>query len=59
MIEHTDSLSKTASWVVIRRADHYPMFETFNAKILDHLNYDKYDAIPILKWLGMVNRGEV
>lgn len=47
---------KTASWVVRRLATGEVLFETFNPRILDVLNKEKYEAVPIMDHLIELNR---
>ena len=47
---------KTASWVVRRLENGEVLFETFNPRILDVLNTDKYEAVPIMDYLIGLNR---
>ena len=55
-LEPTNSLSRTASWVIVRLADNAPLFETYNPKVVAHLNAAKYKAVPILEYLQDFNR---
>ena len=47
---------ETASWVIRNKATKEVMFETFNRNIVWKLNYDKYEAVPILAYLQEINR---
>jgi len=47
---------KTASWVVREKSTGTVIFETFNQAIVDALNCEKYEAVPILTYLQEVNR---
>lgn len=49
------SLLKTASWVVRRLATGEVMFETFNPKVVEALNTERYEAVPILAYLQSLN----
>jgi len=55
-LEATNSLGRTASWVIVRLADNAPLFETYNPKVIAHLNAAKYKAVPILEYLQDFNR---
>lgn len=46
---------KTASWIIRDKTTKRILVETFNKKIVDHLNTDKYEAIPILEYLVEIN----
>lgn len=49
------SLSRTASWVIVRLSDGEAMFETFNRRIAEAINRDRYKAVPILQHLQTLN----
>lgn len=56
-MSHTNSLSRTASWVIIELSTGAVVFETFNeALATKHLNTSKFKAVPILEWLQGLNR---
>jgi capsid portal protein len=46
---------ETASWVIRNKVTEEVIFETFNQKIVDKLNTDKYEAVPILDYLVSLN----
>jgi hypothetical protein len=46
---------KTASWVIIDRATGAAILETFNPKAVPCLNTERYEAVPILAYLGALN----
>lgn len=46
---------KTASWVIVSKETGKAVMETFNQKLAEHVNTDKYQAIPILKYLVSLN----
>jgi hypothetical protein len=54
MIMPTQSLSRTASWV-IKRLDGEIIFETYDARLVSALNTEKYIAVPILEHLQSLN----
>ena len=47
---------KVSSFVVIRKEDGVAVFETFNHEIVKKLNKEKYEAIPIMKYLCDLNK---
>lgn len=55
-IEPTNSLSRTASWVLRNKATGEVVMETFDRKKVDALNTDKYEAVPIQEHLASLNR---
>lgn len=52
----TCSLDEPGSWVVERLEDGKPLFETFDPKVAKAINTGKYRAVPILEYLGNLNR---
>lgn len=52
----TNSLGKTASWVIKNRETGEIIMETFNRKHVDALNTAKYEAVPILEHLQSLNK---
>ena len=46
---------KTASWIIIERATGAAVLETFNPKAVACLNTERYEAVPILAYLGALN----
>ena len=46
---------KSASWVIRERATGRVLFETFNARLVAALNTARYEAVPILAYLGSIN----
>lgn len=49
------SLNRTASWVLRDKVTKKPVMETFNPDLVDRLNTDKYEAVPIGQYLGEIN----
>ena len=45
----------TASFVIRNKFTKEVQFETFNKDLLFKLNYEKYEAIPILQYLCEIN----
>lgn len=58
MIEPTNSLARTASWVIRERATGTVLFETYQESITLKLNTAKYEAVPILEYLQSLNRSK-
>lgn len=56
VIEPTNSLSRTASWVIRDRQSGEVLFETFDQKKVGALNTEKYEAVPIGEYLGSLNK---
>lgn len=54
-IEPTNSLSRTASWVIKNKETGDIVMETFDKKVVDALNTKKYEAVPILEHLQSLN----
>jgi len=46
---------KTSSWVIVEKGTTNSILEVFNENLLDRLNTEKYEAIPIRKYLGLIN----
>ncbi len=55
-MEFTQSLMRTASWVIVNKETGHCVFETFNKALVQALNTDKYKAVPILEWLQGLNK---
>ena len=47
---------KTASWVIREKASKRVLFETFNPKLVQQVNTVRYEVVPILEYLGELNR---
>lgn len=47
---------RTASWVIVNKETGEAMFETYNQNLLHIINTEKYEIMPILKYLGALNR---
>lgn len=56
--EPTNSLSRTASWVIRNKETGEVIMETFDKKKVDALNTEKYEAVPIGEHLGGLNNGK-
>ena len=48
---------KAASWIICKKTTGEAIVETFNKKIVDAINTDKYKATPILEYLISLNKG--
>lgn len=56
-MSYTQSLNRTASWVIVELSTGKPVFETFNETLATkHLNTAKFKAVPILQWLQSLNK---
>lgn len=55
-VEPTNSLSRTASWVIRDKATGDVIMETFDQKKVDALNTSKYEAVPIAEHLASLNK---
>lgn len=55
-LEPTNSLSRTASWVIRNKETGEVVMETFDKKKVDALNTEKYEAVPIAEHLGSLNK---
>lgn len=54
-IEPTNSLARTASWVIREKATGAVVMETFDRKKVDALNTAKYEAVPVEQHLASIN----
>lgn len=54
-IEPTNSLSRTASWVIKNKETGDVVMETFDKKKVDALNTKKYEAVPIQEHLASLS----
>lgn len=48
--------STPASWVIIKKDSGEVMFETFLPKLVECLNTEKYEAVPIMGYLAGLNK---
>lgn len=55
-IEPTNSLSRTASWVIRNKETGDVIMETFDQKKVDALNTEKYEAVPVAEHLASLNK---
>jgi len=55
-LKPTNSLARTASWVIREKSTGNVILETFDRKKVDALNTEKYEAVPIGEYLGGLNR---
>lgn len=58
-MSHTQSLTRTASWVIVNIETGKPVFETYCAAFADTINKQRYKAVPILEWLQSLNKKEI
>lgn len=49
------SLNRTASWVLRDKETKAAVMETFDPEVVERLNTDKYEAVPIGQYLGEIN----
>lgn len=47
---------ETQSWVIREKTTGNVVMETYDRAILDTLNTEKYEAVPILEYLASLNR---
>lgn len=52
----TQSLARTASWVIVEKSTRGAIMETFSARVAEAINREKYEAVPILAYLQSLNR---
>jgi hypothetical protein len=55
-VAYTQSLTRTASWVIINKETNEAVLETFNEQAVQALNTVKYKAVPILEYLQSLNK---
>lgn len=48
-------MDKSSSWIIRDKRTNTVICETFNPKVVEHLNVEKYEAIPIIEYLGSIN----
>lgn len=53
--ERSNSLQRTASWVIREKETGAVIMETFDPKAVAALNTAKYEAVPIGEYLGSIN----
>lgn len=46
----------TASWVAVSKATGAAVAELYNPRLVEAVNRDKYDVIPILNYLQGLNK---
>lgn len=56
MQKPTDSLSRTASWILRNKETKEVIAETFDPRVVAKLNTAKYEAVPILEYLVSLNQ---
>ena len=55
-MSYTQSLTRTASWVIVDKTTGHSVCELFDEALVKALNTDKYKAVPILEWLQSLNK---
>lgn len=55
MIREPHSLTQIASWVIRDKVTKQVITEIYSAKRVARLNTEKYEAVPILEYLGEIN----
>lgn len=55
LLPHDSSLNRTASWVLRNKETKEVIAETFNPRLVERLNTEKYEAVPIGQYLGEIN----
>ena len=58
-VEPTNSLQRTASWVIKNKKTGEVVMETFDRKKVDALNTQKYVAVPIVEHLASIGRERI
>jgi hypothetical protein len=51
-----DKMSKTTSWIIIKKETNEILFETYNSVMLKKINKEKYKAVPIIEYLNDLNK---
>lgn len=54
-VQSDSSLNRTASWVLRDKETKAAVMETFDPRLVERLNTDKYEAVPIGQYLGEIN----
>ncbi len=47
----------TASWIIRNKVTKQVVMETYRLDLLERLNTEKYEAIPVQQYLGSINGG--
>ena len=55
-MSYTQSLTRTASWVIVDLDTGKPVLETYCATLIVKINKQRYQAVPILEWLQSLNK---
>lgn len=45
-----------ASWIIVDRATHKPVLETYNFELVQFINLNRYRVYTALAWLQALNR---
>lgn len=46
----------TSSWVIIKKETGEVLLETFSAELVSKLNPEHWEAVPIMEYLGNLNK---
>lgn len=55
-MQPTNSLAKTASWILRNKETKEVIKETFDYAEVERLNIEKYEAVPILEYLQSLDK---
>jgi hypothetical protein len=50
------SASKDASWVIVKRGTNEAVIEIYDERLIDLINREKYEIIPIHDYLTYINK---
>jgi hypothetical protein len=50
-----EEMMQTYSWIIVSRETEKAVFETWNKKIADCVNTNKYEVLPAQEWLARLN----
>ncbi|CAH0444296.1 hypothetical protein LMG10661_00775 [Ralstonia syzygii subsp. syzygii] len=56
-LQPSNTLARTASWIIREKASKGVLFETFDNLVVERLNTSKYEAVPVLQYLQEFNAG--
>lgn len=54
-LQPSNTLARTASWIIREKVSKAVLFETFSKLVVDRLNTAKYEAVPVLQYLQEFN----
>jgi hypothetical protein len=52
----TKIFTKKMSWVIVNKTTNVAVLEVFDKKYLEKINLNKYDIVPIKKYLTTLNK---